>query len=67
MREAEKKAQQALDAQARRLVGQIDDVSKKVETTATGGAHVSGVGVVLLFVGTIFGGAATELSCIFGP
>ena len=59
--EAQAKAQEALDAQARQLSGQIDAVSKKIESTATGGVHVSAVGVVLLFVGTIFGGAAPEL------
>lgn len=63
--QAEKKAQQALDEQARQFAGLLADVSKKIETTATGGVHVSAVGVVLLFVGTIFGGAATELSYIF--
>lgn len=65
--QAEKKAQQALDAQARQFEGLLADVSKKIETTATGGVHVSAVGVVLLFVGTIFGGAATELSCMLMP
>lgn len=59
--QAESKAQEALNAQARQLTGQIDAVSKKIESTATGGVHVSAVGVVLLFVGTIFGGAAPEL------
>ena len=59
--EAQAKAQEALDAQARQLSGQIDAVSKKIESTATGGVHVSAVGVVLLFVGPIFGGAAPEL------
>ena len=60
--QAEKKAQQALDAQARQMAGQIDDVSRKIEATATGGFHVSGVGVVLLFFGTILGGVAPDLS-----
>lgn len=59
--QAEKKAQEALDVQARQLSGQIDAIAKKIESTATGGVHVSAVGVVLLFVGTIFGGAAPEL------
>lgn len=59
--EARAKAQEALDAQALQLSGQIDAVSKKIESTATGGVHVSAIGVVLLFVGTIFGGAAPEL------
>lgn len=59
--QAEKKAQQALDAQARQFVGQIDGVSRKIEETATGGVHVSGVGVVLLFFGTILGGVAPDL------
>lgn len=59
--QAQKKAQEALDAQARQLSRQIDAVAKKIESTATGGVHVSAVGVVLLFVGTIFGGAAPEL------
>lgn len=65
--QAEKKAQQALDAQARQFAGRIADVSKKIETTATGGIHVSAVGVVLLFVGTIFGSAAPELSHVLTP
>lgn len=65
--EAEKKAQQSLDAQARQLVGQIDDVSKKIEATATGGVHVSAVGVFLLFFGTVFGSAAPELSHLLMP
>ncbi|AEB85043.1 hypothetical protein [Alicycliphilus denitrificans] len=60
--QAEKKAQKALDVQARQFAGLLADVSKKIETTATGGVHISAVGVVLLFVGTIFGGAAPELS-----
>lgn len=59
--QAEKKAQQALDAQALQFTGQIDGVTKKIEASATGGIHLSAVGVVLLFVGTIFGGAAPEL------
>lgn len=65
--QAEKKAQQALGAQARELVGQIDGVSKKVEMTATSGVHVSAFGVILLFFGTIFGSAAPELSCLMTP
>ena len=60
--QAEKKAQQALDAQTRQMAGQIADVSRKIEATATGGFHVSGVGVVLLFFGTILGGVAPDLS-----
>ncbi|MBZ0224786.1 MAG: hypothetical protein K8F51_02260, partial [Comamonas sp.] len=60
--QAENKAQKALDVQARQFAGLLADVSKKIETTATGGVHISAVGVVLLFVGTIFGGAAPELS-----
>lgn len=58
---AEKKAQEALNVQARQLSGEIDAVAKKIESTAMGGIHVSAVGVVLLFAGTIFGGAAAEL------
>ena len=61
VRRAEQKAQEALNAQSSWLVVQIADVSKRVETTATGGVHLSAVGVVLLFVGTVFGGAAPEL------
>lgn len=59
--QAEKKAQQALDAQVLQFTGQIDGVTKKIEASATGGIHLSAVGVVLLFVGTVFGGAAPEL------
>lgn len=58
---AEKKAQETLDLQARQFSDQVDAVAKKIESTATGGVHVSAVGVVLLFVGTAFGGAALEL------
>lgn len=65
--EAGKKAQQALDAQTVALGGQIDMVSKKVETTATSGVHVSAFGVILLFFGTIFGGAAPELGELLMP
>ena len=65
--QAGKKAEQELHARAHQLAGQIDDVSKKIETTATGGVHVSAVGVVLLFVGTIFAGAAPELSSLQIP
>lgn len=59
--QAEQKAQEALDVQTRQLFGQIDAVTRKIEVTATSGIHVSAVGVVLLFVGTVFGGAAMEL------
>ena len=65
--QAEQKAQQALEAQARMFSGQIDTVAKRIEATATGGVHVSAVGVVLLFVGTIFGGAAFELHQLLTP
>lgn len=65
--QAEKKAQQALDAQARQFAGVIANISKKIETTATGGVHISAVGVALLFVGTIFGAAAPELSYLLTP
>ena len=60
-RQADEKAQQALDAQARQLSGQICAVETKIEATAVGGIHVSAVGVVWLLFGTIFGGAAPEL------
>ncbi|GAB2719269.1 hypothetical protein [Comamonas sediminis] len=60
--ESDEKAKQALDAEVSRFTNLIAGVSKKIETTATGGVHVSAVGVVLLLVGTIFGGAAPELS-----
>jgi hypothetical protein len=43
------------------LAEQISFVERKIEETATNGAHISAVGVMLLFVGTIFGGAALEL------
>ncbi len=65
--QAEKKAQQALDTQARQLSGQIDAVARKIEATATGGVHVSAVGVVLLFVGTVLGSAALELRQLLTP
>lgn len=60
--QAEKKAQQVLDAYSLQFTSAITDVSKKIESTATGGIHVSAMGVVLLIVGTIFGTAASELS-----
>lgn len=66
-RQAEEKAQQALDAQARQLSGQIYAVETKIEATAMGGVHVSAVGVVWLFFGTIFGGAALELQQLLTP
>lgn len=65
--QAETKAQEALDAQARKLSGQIGAVASKIEATATSGIHVSAVGVLLLFVGTIFGGAALELHQFLTP
>lgn len=65
--QAEEKAQQALETQARLFSGQIDTVAKRIEATATGGVHVSAVGVVLLFVGTVFGGAALELHQLLTP
>lgn len=65
--QAKEKADRALEAQARLLSGKIDTVAKRIEATATGGVHVSAVGVVLLFVGTIFGGAAFELHQLLIP
>lgn len=64
--QAEKKAQQALDEQGRRLVNQIGEVDKKIEETAIGGIHVSAVGVILLFAGTVLGGFGPELHRLFG-
>jgi hypothetical protein len=66
LRQAEKKAQQALDEQGRQLVNQIGEVAKKIEETAIGGVHVSAVGVILLFVGTVLGGFGPELHRLFG-
>lgn len=60
--QAEKKAQQALDAYSVQFADVIANVSKKIETTATGGVHVSAMGIILLIVGTIFGTAAPEIS-----
>ncbi len=57
----ERRVQQTLKAQASHLSGQIDGVSKKIEIAATGGIHVSGVGVILLMFGTVLAGAAPEL------
>lgn len=59
--QAEKKAQKALDEQARMLSSQIDTVHGKIEATATGGLHISAVGAILIFFGTVFGGAGHEL------
>lgn len=59
--QAEKKAQKALDEQARQLSSQIDTVHGKIEATATGGLHISAVGAILIFFGTVFGGAGHEL------
>lgn len=59
--QAEKKAQKALDEQARQLSRQIDTVNGKIEATATGGLHISAVGAILIFFGTVFGGAGQEL------
>lgn len=59
---AEEKAEQALSEQARQLAGKIGDVSKEIEIAATSGIHIAVVGAILLFVGTIFGTVAQELS-----
>lgn len=59
--QAEKNAQKALDEQARQLSSQIDTVHGKIEATATGGLHISAVGAILIFFGTVFGGAGHEL------
>jgi hypothetical protein len=56
--QAEKKAQKALEEQARQLTSLFYE---KIEKTATGGLHLSGVGAVLIFFGTVFGGAGPEL------
>lgn len=64
--QAEKNAQRALKEQGRQLVNQIGDVAKKIEETAIGGIHVSAVGVILLFAGTVLGGFGPELHCLFG-
>ncbi len=63
----EEKAQQTLGSQNREFGKQIDAVYRKVETTATSGIHVSALGVILLFFGTIFGSAAPELSKWLAP
>jgi hypothetical protein len=65
--QAERKAQQSIDTQARHQAGQIDAVARKVEATATSGVHVSAVGVVFLFFGTILGSAALELHQLLVP
>lgn len=62
---AEHKAQEALDIQSQQFSGEIASVAKRIESTATGGIHVSAIGVIFLFVGTVFGGAAPELQCMF--
>lgn len=56
--QAEKKAQKALDKQASELSSLFNG---KIEATATGGLNLTGVGAVLIFFGTVFGGAGPEL------
>lgn len=65
--QAEKKAQKALDAAAQQFAEQVEGVARKIEATATGGIHVSAVGVILLFVGTVCGGLAPELHSMLAP
>lgn len=65
--QAEKKAQKALDAAAQQFAEQVEGVARKIEATATGGIHVSAVGVILLFVGTVCGGLAPELHSLLAP
>lgn len=65
--QAEKKAQKALDEQARMLSSQIDTVHGKIEATATGGLHISAVGAILIFFGTVFGSAGHELHGLLTP
>ena len=65
--QAEKKAQKALDEQARMLSSQIDTVHGKIEATATGGLHISAVGAILIFFGTVFGSAGHELHRLLTP
>ena len=61
VRNAQEKAEQALEAHASQLASQIDVIARRIETTATGGIHISAAGVILLFVGTVFGGTAPDL------
>lgn len=59
--EAEHKTQQALDKQSDQFAEEVASVAKRIEATATGGVHVSAIGVIFLFLGTVFGGMAPEL------
>lgn len=65
--DAQKSAQKNLDAATRHFTKQVNSVARKVETTATGGIHVSALGVILLFAGTVFSGTAPELHQILTP
>lgn len=65
--QAKRKAREALDIQARQLSRQVEEVARKIEITATSGIHVSAIGVALLLIGLIFGGAAPELQQLVRP
>jgi hypothetical protein len=44
--------------------GDDQSIRAKLETTATGGIHISAIGTVWLFVGVILSTAAVEISCL---
>lgn len=65
----------ALDQEIRKTANQIAEeskirdmaitgVRKRLETTATGGIHITAVGAVWLFVGVILGSASPELASL---
>ncbi|WP_353399974.1 hypothetical protein [Hydrogenophaga sp. 5NK40-0174] len=62
----ERKVERDLETHRRSIAAQVDTVERKIESTATSGVHISAVGVVLLFVGTVLASAAPEIQKLLG-
>ncbi len=62
IRDVQDQAKRAMDARDVQIADHLKTVDQKIAATAVGGTHVSAVGVILLFVGTVFGGMSAELS-----
>jgi hypothetical protein len=62
MDEEFKKLSDALKSEEQARQSEDNDIHNKLETTSTGGVHISAIGALWLFVGVILSTAAVEIA-----
>ncbi|HEX7677591.1 MAG TPA: hypothetical protein VF713_05665, partial [Thermoanaerobaculia bacterium] len=57
-----RKSKDGLAAEAAARQGEVEQIRKMLDTTATGGVHITAIGATWLFIGVVLSTAAPELA-----